>query len=357
MRYPRHQSLATGVRGVNVKAISINTDSRSLEIRDVPAPGTPPPGHVVVDIEACGINPGDKTFLTAPGAAGGVLNGLNTVWGASAAGKVRAIGAGVPQNFMGRNVAIYRSLGTSPQTIGLWCEQAQVPCMSCVILPDHVSVRDYCGSLVNAITPYAFLEDSAADGHKGVIATAGASATALALAALAKKRHVPVIHLVRSEAEQEKLRDLGIEHVLATNGEGFETELGQLAERLQATAVFDGLGGALIGRIAAHVPMNTTIYLYGFLDAAEPMSIPSRLFMSKNLVMKRFSNFNSATVKDPLQLAAAMADLQDVFGDPLFRTRIGKAFGFADVDAAMAYEGVSGARAILIPPAIPLERA
>ena len=124
-----------------MKAISIDTSSRSLEIRDVPAPGTPPPGHVVVDIEACGINPGDKTFLTAPGAAGAVLNGLNTVWGASAAGKVSAIGTDVPQDFLGRNVAIYRSLGNSEQTIGLWCEQAQVPCTSCVILPDHVSAR------------------------------------------------------------------------------------------------------------------------------------------------------------------------------------------------------------------------
>lgn len=332
-----------------MQAISIDTASRTLYAGDVPAPGTPPPGHVVVDIEACGINPGDKTFLTAPDAAGGVLNGSNTVWGASGAGKVCAIGVDVPQHFLGRHVAVYRSLGTSTQTIGLWCEQAQVPCTSCVILPDHVSARDYGGSLVNAITAYAFLQQSAADGHRGVIATAGASATALALAVLATRRRVPVIHLVRSETEQKKLRALGIEYVLVTNGEDFEAELGQLAETLQATAVFDGLGGPLIGRIAPHVPMNTTIYLYGFLDAAAPMSMPSRLFMSKNLVMRRFSNFNSATVKNPKNLAAAMADLHDVIGDPLFRTRIGMSFGFCDVDAAMAYEGAAGARAILVP--------
>jgi len=332
-----------------MKAIGIRATSRSLEVRDIPSPDSPPSGHVVVDIDACGINHGDKLFLTMPGAAGGALNGLNPVWGASAAGRVAAIGADVPANFLGKNVAIYRSLSTSSQTIGLWSEQAQVPYTSCVILPDDVSARDYCGSLVNIITPYAFLEESKAEGHKGIIATAGASATALALAALAKLRQVTVIHLVRSANEHMKLRDLGMEHVLLTTADGFEETLGTLAETLGATAVFDGLGGALTGRIAPHLPMHTSVYLYGVLDASGPVAISARVFMSKNLLVKRFSNFNSATVKDPVRLATAMADLSSVIGDPVFRTRIGKAFRFEEIEAAIAYQEVSGARAILVP--------
>ena len=338
-----------------MKAISVNASSRQLEVLDIPAPGSPPPGHVVVDIEACGINHGDKTFLAMPGAAGATLNGLNRVWGVSAAGKVRAIGADVPRDFLGKPVAIYRSLSASEQTIGLWSEQAQVLASSCVILPEEVSPRDYCGSLVNVITPYAFLEQIAADGHHGVIATAGTSATALALAVLAKQRQVLVIHLVRSQDDLMKAQGLGIEHVLSTNEEGFESSLGQLAEKLGATAVFDGLGGALTGRIAPHVPTNTAIYLYGLLDASVPIAIPTRLFMSKNLVVKRFSNFNSPTVKDPERLVAAIAALRGVMGDPLFRTKIGKAFRFEEIDEAMRYQDASGGRAILVPPAIPLE--
>ncbi len=55
-------------------------------------------------------------------------------------------------------VAIYRSLSQSEHTVGLWSELAMVPRTSCVVLPTSVSVRDYSGSLVNIITPYAFLE-------------------------------------------------------------------------------------------------------------------------------------------------------------------------------------------------------
>ncbi|WP_186072203.1 alcohol dehydrogenase catalytic domain-containing protein [Burkholderia gladioli] len=337
-----------------MKAIGINPSSRKLEVLDLPPPDTPPPGHVIVDIEACGINHGDKLFLAMPGAAGGALNGANRAWGVSAAGKVTAIGEGVPEEFLGKSVALYRSLGTSARTVGVWSEKAQLPYTSCVILPDDVPARDYCGSLVNAFTSHAFLEDIVAAGHRGVIATAGASATALALAVLAKKRQVPVIHLVRSQAQGEEIRRCGLEHVIATDGEGFEDTLAQRAETLGTTAVFDGLGGALINRIAPHVPMNTSVYIYGALDASTPVTIPSRLFLSRNLAVNRFSNFNSATAKDPARLAAAMAELRDVIADPLFRTKAGQAFRFEEIDAAMAYRGSSSARAVLVPPAVPL---
>lgn len=339
-----------------MKAIGINASSRRLEVLDIPAPDIPPPDHVIVDIEACGINHGDKLFLTMPGAAGGALNRSNSVWGASATGKVAAIGAGVPEEFLGKSVALYRSLSVGAQTVGLWSEKAQVLYTSCVILPDQLSARDYCGSLVNAFTPYAFLQEMAVEGHRGVIATAGASATALALAVLAKKRQVPVIHLVRSQAQYEEARRLGLEHVIATDGEEFEGKLGQLAEALGTTAVFDGLGGVLINRIAPHIPMNTSIYIYGILDASVPVTIPSQLFMGKNLVVKRFSNFNSATAKDPARLAAAMTDLRSVIADPLFRTKIGKVFRFEEIDAAMAYQGAPNARAVLVPPAVSLKQ-
>lgn len=50
---------------------------------------------------------------------------------------------------------------------------------------------DYSGSLVNIVTAHAFLETMAAKDHTGVIVTVGASATGLAIAALARQKRVP----------------------------------------------------------------------------------------------------------------------------------------------------------------------
>lgn len=325
------------------------TKDRRLEVKEIPAPPKPPSGHVLIDVAACAINPGDKTFLTSPQAAAGLNTSTHDVWGASASGKVRAAGRDVPAAFAHSNVAVYRSLTASPHIVGLWSEQALVPYTSCLTLPDNLPVRDYCGSLVNVITAYAFLEEMAAEGHKGVIVTAGNSATGLAMAVLARRKNVPALFLVRSEKSREELLRSGIRHVIATNGEGFADEFEKLANQLEATAVFDGVGGELISRIAPHLPVNSCVSFYGFLAGSAPISIPSAVFMAKNLVFKRFSNFNSATVKDRTKLSEAFEYLQGVIEDPMFRTKVGTTFTFDQIDEAMAYQSPSGAKAILVP--------
>ena len=199
------------------------------------------------------------------------------------------------------------------------------------------------------MTAYAFLEQVAVEGHKGVIVTAGTSATGLAMAALTRRRSVPAIFLARSEDAAAKLSSHGVEHVLITSDEGFEGELGKLAAELSTTAVFDGVGGELTSCIAPTLPMYSAIYFYGFLGAASPVTISSLLIMAKNLVLKRFSNFASETVADPQRLTAAITYLEGVIDDPLFQTRAGKEFDFDHVDAAMSYEATPGAKAVLVP--------
>jgi len=144
-------------------------------------------------------------------------------------------------------------------------------------LSDHVRPRDYCGSLVNVITAYALLQEIAGEGPEGIIVTAGNSATGCALASLARRRNVSAVFLVRSTAK-EALQQQGAEHVIVTAEGDFENRLGVLADELGTTAVFDGVGGDLIGRIAPSLPMNSTIYFYGFLGGAVPVSLHHRPF-------------------------------------------------------------------------------
>ena len=330
-----------------MKAICV-TPGRELEVCDIPTPTTAAPGHVLIDMEASAINHGDKTFLRMPFAAGNALPmGKNDVWGASGAGRVIALGAGVPAEYADSQVAIYRSLGRSPESIGLWCERAHVPYTTCLILPQDVRARDYCGSLVNVITAYAFLEEITEAGHKGVIVTAGNSATGHALAALARSRKLPAIFLVRTEEASETLCRLGAEHVIVTR-EGFTDTLSALSAQLGTTAVFDGVGGDLLTSIAPALPMNSTVYFYGFLGGAVPFSIQSVLFMMKNLTLKRFSNFESRTVKDNDRLVSALKALEGLIHDPVFRTRTGKEFPLDQIERAMAYESLKGEKAVLL---------
>ncbi len=330
-----------------MRAVTV-TATRELECREVPTPEQAPSGHLLLEIDAAAINHGDKTFLKTPAATTGLNTSKDDIWGASAAGRVLAVGAGVSADLVSRKVAVYRSLTPSAKTVGLWSERAVIPVTSCIVLPEELSTADYSGSLVNVVTAHAVLEQATAEGHTGVVVTVGGSATGLALAALARLKQIPVLFLVRSERAAEALRALDLQHVLVTSDAGFDMAFEELAAELKATAVFDGAGGDLITRIAPRLPRNSTVWFYGFLAGAAPVTVPSATFMAKNLTMKAFSNFNSATVRDPEKLKRALDYLQQHIADPLFRTKVGRTFRLDEIGDAMTYETAPGSKAVLL---------
>lgn len=331
-----------------MKAICV-TENRILEVRDISMPETIPPGHILVALDSATITHGDKFFLKNPLPGGGMVGGRCDVYGSNGAGTVIALGSGVPTRYADRQVAIYKTLIRSGESIGMWSEQVLVPHGSSLILPDHVRARDYNGSFANVLTVYAFLSEILTAGHKGIIVTAGTSATGLIAASMTRKRTIPAIFLVRSQSARERLLNNGVEHVLLTTEPDFESRLEGLAADLGTTAVFDGLGGDLLTRILPRLPMNSTAYIYGFMGGPVPISLPATLLMGRNLIVRRFSNLESATVSKPDALAAAINDIEGLIDDPLFVTRIGKEFNFDQVYEAMSYEATSGARAILVP--------
>jgi hypothetical protein len=129
----------------------------------------------------------------------------------------------------------------------------------------------------------------------------------------------------------------------------------QLLQLLRQNAVADRRTGAAQFReaqivVARQRPDDARLpfYIYGFLGGPVPIALQTSLFMTKNLTMKRFSNFESATVKDSQKLGAALADLRERIGDELFRTRTGREFRFDEIDAAMKFETAPGAKAALV---------
>jgi NADPH2:quinone reductase len=332
-----------------MKALCVD-ESRNLQLKDITPPSAPSPGYLIVRITGAAINHGDKTFLKLPDAAGGARGTrLENVWGASGAGIVTQIGADVPTHYLGRKVAIYKNLQPDRPILGLWCEMAQIPYASCLLLPDHVDELEYSGSLVNVVTAYAFLEQAVVEGHDGIVVTAGNSATGRALAGLARRRGMQTLVIVRSTASKEELIDGGVAHVLASDDPNFTRDFEQMAHELNTTSVFDGVGGVLISEMIRALPSRSTIFFYGFLSGAEKVSFHSSIFMMKDTTMKRFSNFDSITVRDENNLLNMLKDLQSSIEDPMFRTRVGRCFKLSEFEAAMEYEVGAGSKAVFVP--------
>lgn len=158
---------------------------------------------------------------------------------------------------------------------------------------------------------------------------------------------IPVVSIVRDEDRKAELKNLGAENVLVQTAKTFESDVAEMTERLETTAVFDGVGAELVNRIVGSLPLDSTVYSYGVLGKERLFSIPGDLLMARHLTLRSFSNFRSPTVRNPQELETALQKLSEVIAKPHFKTTCGKAFEFENVRDAISYVGEHGEKPIL----------
>jgi len=328
-----------------MKAVVLSNDI--LMVQNVKKPQKAEPGHLVVKMNSSAINFGDKLFLRAP-ASPGTVKSLYDIKGVSGAGEVLLAGEGVPNVYLGKNVTFYRQLKFSDSIVGSWSEFAHVHFLDCAILPESADPADYSGSLVNTITPYAFLKQIMEEGHKGIISTAGNSATGIALLGFCLSYNFPLISIVRTGEGRKELEALGAKNIIVQSDPDFDGHLAGIAEKLNATAIFDGVGGDILNKILTLIPRNSVIYTYGYIGDSVPFTYHTRTLGLKNISIRPFANTSTETVKDPEKLEKALKDIGELIHLPHFKTKNGKRFRLDEIEDALAYTGSSGKKAVLV---------
>src|ERR1700722_8865982 len=271
-----------------MKAICI-TPEKGLHLAETPQPEQAAPGHLLIKMTASAINPGDKAFINRPLPPGSVTS-LYNIYGVSGAGTVITRGEGVPETYKNSNVAMYRSLHYSDKMVGAWSQYTHMHYLDCVILPANENPKDYSGSLVNIITPYAFIRQTQAKGHKGILSTAGNSATGIAMIGMSIAYQFPLISISRNQQSKQQLKALGATHILAEDDPDFTPQLKEMAASLETTAIFDGVGGSILNKLTDPMPVNSTIYSYGYLGDDIPFTAHLRILTAKNISIRPFAN-------------------------------------------------------------------
>jgi NADPH:quinone reductase-like Zn-dependent oxidoreductase len=330
-----------------MKAICLDSE-RNVRIQEVTRPEKALPGHLLIEMEASGINAGDKAFIAGVFPEGSIPVSRYGICGVSGVGRVTAVGDGAPSAYKGKRVAVYRSLRFGDDIVGTWCETAHLPYLQCAVLPDDVEIEDYSGSLVNTMTPYAFVQQVMEEGHKGILCTAGNSATGIALLGICIRKGIPVLSIARTDAGKNRLGELGAKDVLVQAAPDFKPQLAEKTLALQATAVFDGVGGEILNQITDVLPVGSGIYCYGFLGGKAPWTFHTSLLM-KGITIRGFGNFRTKTVQDRALLSKALIDISTMIGMPHFKTNAGPVFRFEDIHGALAFSSTAGEKAILRP--------
>ena len=267
---------------------------------------TPEPGadDVLIRVEATPINPSDlgslfasadisqasnlerdgATLLSAPIPPAQQANLSARVEqplpiGNEGAGRViRAGSSDAAQALLGKTVAVLAG--------GMYAQYRCVPAESCLVLPDGVTAREGASCFVNPLTSLGMVQTMELEGHSALVHTAAASNLGQMLNKVCAADGIPLVNIVRSEAQAELLRGIGARHICNSSDSDFKDRLTDALDDTKATIAFDAIGG---GRLASDIlsamesvagrnpsPANrygsTThkpVYVYGGLDLSE----------------------------------------------------------------------------------------
>lgn len=152
-----------------------------------------------------------------------------------------------------------------------------------LVLPDDMPAATGAAAFINPLTALGMVETMRRENHTAIVHTAAASNLGQMLNRLALRDGVPLVNIVRSEAQATLLKEQGAKHVIDSSQPDFKHALTDAIEQTNATLAFDAISG---GTMAATIlecmetvqsrklthysrygsPVHKHVYVYGVLD-------------------------------------------------------------------------------------------
>lgn len=368
-------------QGLELRSTITEAGTLVLNLEDVTI-DAPAADEVVVRVEATPINPSDLGLLLGPadlstmksgGSADrpeltmdlhkGTMNmvkgrvGESMAVGNEGAGTVIAAGSDV-SDMMGKTVGM---LGGA-----MYTTVRKLKARDCIVLPDGASVADGASMFVNPLTSLGFTEQMKMDGFKALVHTAAASNLGQMLNKICIKDGIPLVNIVRSDAQVKLLKDIGATYVIDSSKDDFMEKLTDAIAETEAFLGFDAVGGGkLAGKILhameAAAQRNMTeysrygssqfkqVYIYGALDTG-PIDLGRGPGLTWSVSGWLLTNFlGKAGMEKALEMRARVKDeLKTTFASSYTET-----ISLTDVlkpDVVKAYQNKSTGEKYLIDP-------
>ena len=249
----------------------------------------------------------------------------------------------MPRLLNGRRVACSALLTGD----GTWAEYMVTSAQSCIPLNKNVSLEQGTTLLVNPLSALAILEIAQRGKHRAIVSTAAASALGGMILRLGKRRNIPIIHVVRRQAQVDWVRGLGSEYILNSSDPDFVEQLRTMAHKLKATLLLDAISGSMTQQLAEAAPFGSTILLYSRLSDQE-CSIDARTALIKDLHFDGWFLPNWFSKKNLLQVLQLSGQAQSLLGTDL-QSPIHKRFPLAAAQRGLeTYVNNMGAGKILL---------
>jgi len=332
-------------------AVQLDEPNGKLTLREIPVP-RPQMGQVLIRMAAAPINPSDLGSLSGLSYSG--KRQFPFTPGLEGSGTIIEAGEGImPRLLNGRRVACPAPLTGD----GTWAEYMVTSAELCVPLNKNVSLEQGATLLVNPLSALAMFEIAQRGKHRAMVSTAAASALGGMILRLGKRRNIPIIHIVRRQAQVDWIRGLGGEYVLNSSDADFVEQLRTMAHKLQATLLLDAISGNMTKQLAEAAPFGSTILLYSLMSFEDSI-IDSRTAFVKNLHFDGWFLPNWLREKNLLQVLQLSQQAQSLLGTDL-QSPIHKRFPLAKAQQGLEtyVNHMSAGKVLLVanPQEVPLD--
>ena len=327
-----------------VKAIqfsSFGIPHEVAELVDLPDPGRPGPGEVVVDMAAAAINPAD--LLQLEGRYGTERPPLPAIGGGEGVGIVRECGAGVTHLKPGDRVLMLFAAR------GNWRSATLAKAARLFPLPP-ADLQQLAMLTVNPATALVMLKNfvTLKPGAKGdgdwVIQNAANSGVGHNLIKLAKKLGYRSLNVVRRAELAAALKAEGADEVLV-DGPDLGDRVRAITGRDAAPKLgIDCIGGEGTRHIAAALAEGGTVVNYGLLSG-QPCMVDASETVFRDITLRGFWLVRWFASASPQEIQKAYAELTAMVVDGTIHVPVEKTYPLAEYRAALAHaarEGRSG---------------
>ncbi len=304
-----------------------------VECIEVPNPGAPGKGEVLVDIVACSINPADILMIEGNYASVPVTP---CAIGIEGAGTVVAVGQGVTHFEVGDRVM---SLARTN-----WVQQIRDKAETFVRLPTEVDLAQAAMLKVNVATAHLMLTEfvSLVSGD-WLIQDAANSGVGLDLIRLAHAQGIHTVNIVRRTNLIEPLKKLGAD-IVVVDGPGLAERVKNDSGGAQIRLGIDAVGGSAIGRLTDCVGEGGTVVNYGLLSG-KPCEINAFNFVFRGITLTGFWLAKRMRSMRFDQIQAMYEQLAQRLMDGTIRVDIEATYTLENISDALAHakrEGRSG---------------
>lgn len=266
-----------------MKAIQLTAygdPSKNLQYTEVPEPGAPQAGDVIIRMEYSPIDPSD--LLLAKGIYA-VRPELPAVVGGQGTGIVEEVGAGVTNVKKGDRVSL-------PFGTYAWAEKVKAPASELFIIPEELDVHQAAMISINPPTAILLLDEFVTlSAGEWIVLNAANSSVGNTIIAVAKSRGIKTLAIVRRDDAVETALKAGADIVLVESETVFE-EAKIATENANIRLGLDAVGGEASGTIARILGLDSHFVTYAILSF-QPMVINAVDIIFKRITLHGFWMF------------------------------------------------------------------